>query len=64
MDQIGNSDQIKEKYSDIALVFVSCDKYEDLWDPINQNLNKYWKGNPLKKYLISNHKKYKSNFRL
>lgn len=59
MDKVNNSDLIN-KYSAIALVFASCDNYEDLWDPINHNLNKYWKDNPLRRYLISNYKEYKS----
>lgn len=50
-----------EHFHDIALVIPSCDKYCDVWEPLLANLRHQWPDNPLKIYLISNHKDFFSS---
>lgn len=44
------------KYSNkVAIVIVSCDKYQDLWEPLFITFFKYWNDCPFKIYLASNY---------
>ena len=42
----------------VAVLVVSCDKYQDLWDPFFQTFFKFWNDCPYKIYLASNFNKY------
>lgn len=42
---------------DLAIVVFSCDKNNELWDPFNILLNKYWPTHP-QVYLLTETKKY------
>lgn len=47
-----------KKYSNFAIVVLSCDKYSDLWDPFFSLLKKHWVDCPFTVYLGSNTIKY------
>ncbi len=40
--------------STIALMVVSCDKYQDTWKPFFAALDKFWPNCEMKKYLVTN----------
>jgi len=42
----------------VAVVLVSCDKYQDLWQPFFSLFQKFWSSCPFKLYLISNEKSF------
>lgn len=44
--------------TDIAVLVVSCDKYQDLWKPFFTLFFKYWQDCPYPVYLGSNHSVY------
>ena len=43
--------------NDFAVLVVSCDRYEDMWNPFFAFFNKFWNDCPFKVYLTSNTKK-------
>ena len=45
------------KSQDVTILFLSCDKYADLWDPLFYCFHKYWPKCPYPYYLGSNTKK-------
>ena len=46
------------KKGDISILVCSCDKYEDLWNPMFGMFFKFWEDCPLNIYLMTNNKKY------
>ncbi len=46
------------KSSDLSILFISCDKYSDLWKPLFYCVDKYWSDCPYPMYLGSNTKKF------
>jgi hypothetical protein len=49
---------INKYSSNVAIVIVSCDKYQDLWEPLFTTFFKYWDNCPFKIYLASNYCQY------
>ena len=46
------------KKGDISILVCSCDKYEDLWNPMFEMFIKFWEDCQLNIYLMTNNKKY------
>lgn len=46
------------KSSDLSILFISCDKYSDLWKPLFQCVDKHWNTCPFPMFLGSNTKKF------
>ncbi len=46
------------KSSDLSILFISCDKYSDLWKPLFQCVDEQWPDCPYPMYLGSNTKKF------
>lgn len=44
--------------TDLTILFLSCDKYQDLWEPLFHCIDTFWKDCPYPKYLGSNTKKF------
>lgn len=42
------------KSNELSILFLSCDKYQDLWKPLFYCVDKYWKDCPFSLYLGSN----------
>lgn len=42
------------KSTDVTILFLSCDKYSDLWEPLFYSFHKHWKNCPYPVYLGSN----------
>lgn len=47
-----------KKNDKLAIVVVSCDKYNDLWDDVFNLLDIHWKERPYKTYLVTDTKPY------
>lgn len=47
------------KRSDLSILFISCDKYSDLWNPLFYCFDKEWKDCPYPLYLGSNTKAHR-----
>jgi hypothetical protein len=45
-----------------SLVVISCDKFYDTWSPVAYSFQKYWPDCPVKRYLLTNNKNFKSKF--
>jgi hypothetical protein len=39
---------------DVSFVVISCDRYQDLWDPFFGCMERYWPDCPFKVYLVTN----------
>lgn len=48
----------KQVTSSVAILILSCDKYQDLWEPFFYQFRKSWPDCPYQLYLGSNTKKY------
>ena len=42
----------------MAILVCSCDKYEDVWNPMFEMFYKFWPDCPYDVYLLSNNKTY------
>ena len=47
----------------LAILVCSCDKYEDVWNPMFEMFFKFWEDCPYDVYLLTNNKKY-DNYRV
>lgn len=47
--------------SDMAILVCSCDKYEDVWNPMFEMFFKFWNDCPYEIYLLTNNKNYEHN---
>lgn len=46
-----------KKNTNIAILIFSCDKYSDLWIPLDKNINRFWPDCPFPIYIIGNNRK-------
>src|SRR5690348_1426676 len=51
---------MKHTSKDLTILFLSCDKYSDLWKPLFYSFNKYWEDCPYTLSLGSNTLSFKS----
>jgi hypothetical protein len=51
----------KERLPKLAIIVVSCDKYDDLWVPFFDLFKRFWPDCPFKTYLLSNRKEYSAS---
>lgn len=46
---------------DVSFVVISCDRYQDLWEPFFSCMERYWPDCPFPTYLVTNEAPYERN---